>query len=252
LAPSKRKPKPTPTTPPADGTYRGRRRLPKLPSPRYFRVVATAFAAAALVALGSSVIVPDRQAEARTSDVVLDRLSAANEEKRADLLRGSAEIVIDPDAPDLWVLPLKSAYTISTYYEWRAGQPGVREGWHYGVDMAAAYGSPIYATHDGTVLVAGWVGDYGYCTMIDHGNGIITVYGHSSALYTTPGQRVQMGQQIAAVGSTGESSGNHLHYEVRLAVGGRGPHGEVDPVAFMKERGVDIVKHRDEAGGGVI
>ncbi len=87
---------------------------------------------------------------------------------------------------------------------------------HKGLDISAPYGTPIYAAESGTVTLAKWYGDYGYCVMIEHDNGMVTVYGHASYLHVYAGQRVTQGQQIADVGSTGRSTGNHLHIEVRI------------------------------------
>ncbi len=86
---------------------------------------------------------------------------------------------------------------------------------HKGMDIAAPYGSTIYASAGGTVSLARWYAGYGNCVMIDHGNGIVTLYGHASSLYVSAGQVVGKGQPIAAVGSTGWSYGNHVHFEVR-------------------------------------
>jgi len=86
---------------------------------------------------------------------------------------------------------------------------------HAGMDFAASYGSTIRAADSGTVIFAGWYGGYGRAVIIDHGKGITTLYGHTSELYVTEGQSVQRGQAIAAVGSTGLSTGPHLHFEVR-------------------------------------
>lgn len=87
---------------------------------------------------------------------------------------------------------------------------------HKGMDIAADAGTDIYAAADGVVVSAGWnPGGYGYFVMIDHLNGYQTVYGHCSALYASEGQTVTRGQLIAAVGSTGDSTGNHCHFEVR-------------------------------------
>ena len=87
---------------------------------------------------------------------------------------------------------------------------------HKGMDIAAPYGSTIYAAAGGTVIMSKWYSGYGKCVMIDHGNGIITLYGHASSLYVSVGQVVGKGDPIAAVGSTGWSSGNHVHFEIRV------------------------------------
>ncbi|WP_273079598.1 M23 family metallopeptidase [Selenomonas felix] len=89
---------------------------------------------------------------------------------------------------------------------------------HQGIDIAAEMGTPIVATADGVVTIAGWnAGGYGNMVDIDHGSGVSTRYGHASAVVVTAGQRVRRGQIIAYVGSTGHSTGPHLHYEVRLS-----------------------------------
>ena len=100
---------------------------------------------------------------------------------------------------------------------------------HPGIDLSGSYGTPIYATADGTVLRAGWnSGGYGNLVEIDHGRGITTRYGHMSAILVRPGDRITRGQQVGRMGSTGRSTGNHLHYEVRID--GRA----VNPIPFMK------------------
>jgi murein DD-endopeptidase MepM/ murein hydrolase activator NlpD len=86
---------------------------------------------------------------------------------------------------------------------------------HAGIDLAAPTGTPIYAADGGTVVEAGWHGGYGYLVRIDHGNGFETYYGHTSKIYVTVGQKVAKGEKIAAVGSTGNSTGSHLHFEIR-------------------------------------
>ena len=87
---------------------------------------------------------------------------------------------------------------------------------HNGVDMAAPGGSPILAAYDGEVVAASYSSSMGNYIMIDHGNTLYTIYMHASALYVKKGDVVARGQQIAAVGSTGRSTGNHLHFSVRL------------------------------------
>ena len=87
---------------------------------------------------------------------------------------------------------------------------------HQGLDISAGYGTPIYAAENGTVILARWYSDYGNCVMIEHDNGIVTVYAHASYIHVYEGQRVTQGEAIADVGSTGRSTGNHLHFEVRI------------------------------------
>lgn len=87
---------------------------------------------------------------------------------------------------------------------------------HNGVDMAAPSGSPILAAYDGEVVAAAYNGSMGNYVMIDHGDSLYTIYMHASALYVSKGQTVSRGEKIAAVGSTGRSTGPHLHFSVRL------------------------------------
>lgn len=84
------------------------------------------------------------------------------------------------------------------------------------MDIGANSGNNIVAANAGTVIYSGWNGGYGMCVMIDHGGGIVTLYGHCSALYVSVGQSVSRGQAVAAVGSTGISTGPHCHFEVRV------------------------------------
>lgn len=88
---------------------------------------------------------------------------------------------------------------------------------HQGIDIPGALGTPIYATADGIVSRAQWAGGYGNLVEINHGNGLQTRYGHMSKLIALPNQRVVRGQLIGLMGSTGRSTGSHLHYEVRIA-----------------------------------
>ena len=92
----------------------------------------------------------------------------------------------------------------------------IRTRGHTGIDIAAPAGTPIKATADGKITFSGYSGGYGYVVKISHGNGIQTYYGHCSKLYVSTGEKVKAGDVIAAVGSTGNSTGNHLHFEVRV------------------------------------
>lgn len=88
-------------------------------------------------------------------------------------------------------------------------------GYHTGIDWAVSYGTPIYASDGGTVTASGWNGGYGYMVKINHGNGYETLYAHCSRLVVSSGKKVAKGQLIAYVGSTGNSTGPHLHFEIR-------------------------------------
>jgi murein DD-endopeptidase MepM/ murein hydrolase activator NlpD len=86
--------------------------------------------------------------------------------------------------------------------------------YHTGIDISADPGQPVYATADGTVNSAGWNGDYGNMVVIDHKFGLVTRYGHLSAFSVHPGEHVQRGEVIGQIGSTGRTTGPHLHYEL--------------------------------------
>jgi len=95
---------------------------------------------------------------------------------------------------------------------------GPRHGeFHYGLDIAADSGTPIVAALGGEVIEADWKNDaYGYTVMVEHDNGLQTLYGHASALLAEEGERVRRGETIALVGSTGNSTGPHVHFEIRV------------------------------------
>ena len=104
---------------------------------------------------------------------------------------------------------------ITSYFGGRRSPGGIGSTNHKGIDIAAPKGTPVYAADGGTVTYAGWMSGYGYLVRINHGNGYETYYGHNSSLTVSVGQKVYKGQQIARVGSTGNSTGNHCHFEVR-------------------------------------
>ena len=140
---------------------------------------------------------------------------------------GAVSSVLNPTAetPNIWPV----AGPISSYYGYRTSPGGIGSTFHEGVDIAGDYGTPISATAAGTVTQAGWVGGYGYLVEVRHADGIVTRYGHNSAVLVYEGQHVDQGSMIALMGSTGNSTGPHCHYEVRI-------HGEaVDPMYFLPQ-----------------
>ena len=112
---------------------------------------------------------------------------------------------------------------ITSGFGGRSSPGGIGSTNHQGIDIAGSYGTPVYAADGGTVTYAGWMGGYGYLVEINHGNGYVTRYGHNSSLTVSVGQHVYKGQQIARVGSTGNSTGNHCHFEVRYNGVARNP-----------------------------
>lgn len=128
--------------------------------------------------------------------------------------------------PDIW--PVSGV--VSSHFGFRVSPGGIGSTYHEGLDIASSYGNPVHATANGRITQAGWVNGYGYLVEIDHGNGIKTRYGHNSAILVSVGDQVVQGQTISLIGSTGNSTGPHCHYEVRV-------NGEaVDPTLFLPAR----------------
>lgn len=122
------------------------------------------------------------------------------------------------------------SFKLTSQYGFRADPFAGRRARHKGVDMAGPIGTPIYATADGIVGRAQWVGGYGKYVELNHGGEIQTRYGHMSEILVQPNQRVTKGQIIGLMGSTGRSTGSHLHYEVRIAG------NSVNPMPFISSR----------------
>jgi murein DD-endopeptidase MepM/ murein hydrolase activator NlpD len=128
--------------------------------------------------------------------------------------------------PDLW--PTDGG-VISSYYGGRTGPINGGFDWHPGLDIAVDIGTPVYAAAMGTVEMAGWNGGYGQYVKIRHGNGYGSAYGHMSGIAVRTGQQVRKGEIIGFVGSTGYSTGPHLHFEVFVD-------GEnIDPLYMLKK-----------------
>jgi LysM repeat protein len=156
---------------------------------------------------------------ARSSGISVSRLATANQLSDEDQLEAGQEIFIPqmaevtgrsssaskPQIKLAW--PIKGRIT-SNY--------GPRDGgYHYGLDIAANQGDPIKAAAAGQVVFTGWITGYGNAVKIDHGSGCLTLYGHSSKILTHVGALVKAGDTIALIGSTGHSTGPHLHLELR-------------------------------------
>ncbi|MBO4880080.1 MAG: peptidoglycan DD-metalloendopeptidase family protein [Firmicutes bacterium] len=112
--------------------------------------------------------------------------------------------------------PSQASTRITSPFGWRYLSLLGGRNYHTGVDIGAAGGTNILAANSGKVIKAGWNNSYGYMVMVDHGGGIVTLYAHSSKLLVKTGDVVARGQAIALIGSTGMSTGNHLHFEVRV------------------------------------
>jgi murein DD-endopeptidase MepM/ murein hydrolase activator NlpD len=154
---------------------------------------------------------------------------------------GAASLDGTDDAPAQastkgWVLPLPpGSYTPTSPFGWRVHP--ILHDWklHTGQDLGAPMGTRVYAAADGRVSTAGLNGTAGNQVILDHGGGVQSVYDHLSVISVAVGTRVRAGEVLGRVGSTGRSTGAHLHFEIRL----RGQ--PVDPVPFLRARGVQLV-----------
>ncbi|HOQ16324.1 MAG: peptidoglycan DD-metalloendopeptidase family protein [Epulopiscium sp.] len=123
--------------------------------------------------------------------------------------------------------PVPGYYSLSSGYGERTDPIYGGAEFHKGIDIPAPRGVSVVAAADGEVISAGYINGYGYTVIIDHGSGITTLYGHNSQLLVSTGQIVSRGEAIAKVGSTGNSTGNHCHFEVRI----KGAH--VNPLQYF-------------------
>ena len=159
--------------------------------------------------------IAEYEADIAMENDTIKALEAALAEERKRLLeeQGSERIIYDGG---MFKWPAPSYTRVSSDYGWRLHPTLGVDKFHNGIDLAAPGGSPILAAYDGQVIGVGYNSSMGNYVMINHGGGLITIYMHASALYVSNGEMVGRGQKIAAVGTTGRSTGNHLHFGVRL------------------------------------
>jgi murein DD-endopeptidase MepM/ murein hydrolase activator NlpD len=150
--------------------------------------------------------------EAQLENLILQRERELEAQRRAAGISGGIE---SQGAAGMFSWPVTG--TITSPFGWRSNPFGGAPEFHQGLDIAAPSGTTVTAAAGGTVIMAQWYGGYGNYILIDHGGGYSTGYGHLSAIYVSTGQAIQRGQAIGAVGSTGQSTGPHLHFEVRIA-----------------------------------
>lgn len=164
--------------------------------------------------------------EKRAKDADYDRLNAISENIRSFLQSmESAANMPSGGGTGKFVWPCTGP--ITSYAGWRVHPVFGTTRYHSGMDIAVDTGTPIVAADNGVVALSGWVGGYGYAVFINHGNGVVTIYGHNSRLLVSEGEAVKQGQQIAEAGSTGYSTGPHCHFECRV-------NGEVvDPLNYL-------------------
>ena len=144
-------------------------------------------------------------------EIQIDDLEVAKENTVEKLNIDTTESIADINGIKVATLPVTG--TISSRY---GVSSKIRVSTHTGLDIAATTGTPIKVVANGTVTFAAYSGSYGYLVKVDHGNGVETWYGHTSKMLVKEGQAVKAGDTIALVGSTGNSTGPHLHFEVRI------------------------------------
>ncbi len=157
--------------------------------------------------------IKEYEAEIAQQNAEIEALEAAIAAEKKKLLE-SNQTVLSYDG-GVFKFPLASYTRISDDYGYRIHPILNVEQFHNGVDFAAPKGTAIYAAYDGVVVAASYSASMGNYVMIDHGDGLYTIYMHASALYVQKDETVARGDTIAAVGSTGRSTGNHLHFGVR-------------------------------------
>lgn len=160
---------------------------------------------------------------------------AAELEIAREMAKYNASVVslAHPDGKYNWPLPMSSNYMTTKYgdgpnqgYFWTSNPRG-----HLALDIADSYGTPIYASNSGIVALSEYLGGYGNCVVIDHGAGVFTRYAHGNSRLVSKGQTVKRGQKIMTMGSTGNSTGPHLHFD--FFVGGYNEENRVDPLRFV-------------------
>jgi len=166
-------------------------------------------------------------AEKAQLDAEYEELQRNSQEITAMIQRMEQEGRMMPQAGGTGQLAWPVNGEITSPFGWRVHPIWGTQIFHAGLDIGADYGDPVHAADSGTVVFAGWMGGYGNAVMIDHGGGMVTLYGHNSSITVGEGEQVSKGQIIALAGSTGNSTGPHCHFEVRI-------HGEVvSPLQYL-------------------
>lgn len=156
--------------------------------------------------------IADYESELEEERSVIEALEAAIKQDKKDL-ESQTRRKYDGG---MFTFPCPSYIRVTDDFGWRTDPITGASSYHSGVDLGAPAGSAILAAYDGTVVAATYNWSMGNYIMIDHGDDLYTIYMHASALYVSAGQNVSAGDKIAAVGTTGRSTGNHLHFGVRL------------------------------------
>lgn len=166
------------------------------------------------------------QAQRREHEQRLLQLQRESNDIAAQLRRRQAGQAVTPSGRGVLAWPLVRPVVTSTF-GYRVHPIFGDRRLHAGIDLSAQNGTPVYSARDGVVVFAGWKGGYGNTVIIDHGGQIATLYAHNNALNVATGAKVRRGQQVAQAGSTGNSTGPHVHFEVRVAG------SPVDPMRYL-------------------
>lgn len=158
--------------------------------------------------------IKEYEAEIKEQEELISALEAAVEEEKKRILKENG-IILEYDG-GAFKFPVASYTRVSSEFGWRLHPIYGYNKFHNGVDLASPTGTAIYAAYSGTVVAATYSSSMGNYVMINHGSGLYTIYMHASKLYVKTGDIVARGETIAAVGSTGNSTGPHLHFGVRL------------------------------------
>ncbi|MCZ2526405.1 peptidoglycan DD-metalloendopeptidase family protein [Streptomyces sp. HB2AG] len=176
----------------------------------------------------------ERQKAAEQKEAAERRRAAERERAAEQQKKQKAAAAKEAPASSGWTAPV-SGYASGTAYG--VSGPHWASGHHTGQDFAVPTGTSVRAVTDGTVVAAGWGGSYGYQVVLRHADGKYTQYAHLSSISVRTGERVTGGRQIGRSGSTGNSTGPHLHFEVRT---GPGYGSDIDPRAYLRQHGVTL------------
>jgi murein DD-endopeptidase MepM/ murein hydrolase activator NlpD len=205
----------------------------------------SAFVGAGVVALVTGAMMPETQEPEGLNLVDANAVASENAERTKAVgddrasrndTRAATTGTTDVLPPDIYVLPLKE-FTLTSKFGSR--ELDAENKGRVGIDLAAPKGTAYYAVARGKVVLARANGGYGYCVVIDHGGGVVSVYGHSNSIAVKEGQVVEAGQVIGTVGDSGYAFGPNLHFEVR--VDGK----QVDPMEYLKGKGAGVPTKTD-------
>lgn len=170
----------------------------------------------------------EAEIEAKISSLIAERQKFAKVKRQEEETRTGQKDTLLTGASGPFAVPVQGS--ISSPFGMRVHPIFKTRSMHTGVDIQASHGTPVVAAANGEVLYAGWLRGYGQVVILDHGRDISTVYAHLSRMHVDEGQRVKKGQTIGNIGSTGVSTGPHLHFEVRVSGVAK------EPMSYLRRR----------------